>query len=269
MKGSQSCVFDIHYHLLFGLDDGPKTIDESLQLAEASIAEGVTHIVATPHANDRYSFQPEVNRERLAMLQERLGDRLTLGLGCDFHLSYENIEDQARNPSKYTINGKQYLLVELSDFGISQNMSSIFFEMRLQGTVPIITHPERNPTLASEQQRMAQWIAEGCLVQVTAASLSGRFGSNAQAMAMTFVKRNWVHLIASDAHNADRRGPSMRRAYELLKDRFGTETADRLCVENPRAVFLGERMPPQPEPEHMTETDQPARGGFWSRLLGK
>src|SRR5579871_98289 len=123
-------VFEIHYHLLFGVDDGPKTLDDSLALAEASIQEGVTHIVATPHANHYYAFRPEVNRERFAELEQRLAGRVTLGLGCDFNLSYENIEDLRRGNAKYTINGKQYLLVEFADSAISPIMTDTFYEMQ-------------------------------------------------------------------------------------------------------------------------------------------
>lgn len=261
-------MIDVHYHLLYGLDDGPRTLEESLKLAEASVAEGVTHIVATPHANDRYVFNPETNRERLEELQERLSGKLTLGLGCDFHLSYENIQDLGRNSAKYTINGKQYLLVEFPDYGISQNMANIFFEMRLAGVVPIITHPERNATLVANMRRMAEWIAGGCLVQVTAASFTGRFGPRARAAAVDLVRKNWVHLIASDAHNVEHRAPSMRPAYDLLKEEFGESTAERLCVANPKAVFEGLPLGPQPEPEAVYEERLVGRG-FWERLFGK
>src|ERR1035437_169528 len=225
-------VFDIHYHLLFGVDDGPKNIETSLEIAEASLAEGVTHIVATPHSNDRYSFQPEVNRERLAMLNERLGGRLTLGLGCDFHLSYENIKNFTSDRSKYTINGKQYLLVEFPEFGIPPTINDTFYEMSLSGTVPIITHPERNPTLLAEPNRMLDWLQGGCLVQITAGSLTGRFGRRAESMAHELVKRNWAHFVPSDPHSPARRPPAMGDAYALLKARYGHETADRVCVQN-------------------------------------
>lgn len=261
-------MIDIHYHLLYGLDDGPQTIEESLQLAEASVAEGVTHIVATPHANERYAFRPDVNRERLEELQARLGNRLKLGLGCDFHLSYDNIQDLARNREKYTINGFQYLLVEFPDYGISENMPRIFFEMRLAGVVPIITHPERNPTLLANMNRMADWVAGGCLVQVTAASLTGRFGERSKQKALDLVSKNYVHLIASDAHNLMGRPPSMRPAYSLLKKLFGKNTADRLCIDNPKAIFEGGPMDPQPEPLALHDADA-ARKGFWGRLFRK
>jgi protein-tyrosine phosphatase len=191
-------MFDIHFHLLFGVDDGPNDIEASLALAEASIAEGVTHIVCTPHANSQHSFQPELNRERLAMLNERLDGRVTLGLGCDFHLSFDNLEDAFQNKTKYTINGKRYLLVEFPETGIVHQMSGMLCRFLALGIVPIITHPERNPILAKAPGRIVEWMRSGCLVQVTAASLTGRFGKQAEAMSNELIKKNWVQFIASD-----------------------------------------------------------------------
>ena len=262
-------MFDIHYHLLFDVDDGPKTLEQSLALAEASIAEGVTHIVCTPHSNDKYAFRPDVNRERMHILNERLNGRLTLGQGCDFHLSYENVEKLYKDRSRFTINGKQYLLVEFPDFGIAANMAATFYTMTASGVVPIITHPERNPTLQKDPHRIAEWIRLGCLVQITAASLVGRFGKRAQAMSRDLLRKNWVHIIASDAHSVERRAPAMAEARETLRKDFGQRTADRLCIENPRAVFFGEMLAEQPEPLGVYATYKPAKLGFLSRLFGK
>lgn len=261
-------MFDLHYHLIFGVDDGPKTIEDSLALAEASIAEGVTHIVATPHANDRYKFQLETNRERLEILKERLGGRLTLGLGCDFHLSYDNILDLRKDPSRYTINGKQYLLVEIPDLAIPGSIADVFFNMRVLGVTPIVTHPERNPVIMTDPQCLVAWIEMGCLVQVTAASLSGDFGRKSQAVALEMVRLDHVHIIASDAHWLKGRPPSMRCAYSILRDKFGRQTADRLCIHNPRAVFLGEELPPQPEPHVSLSNNSRGIRGFFNRLFG-
>jgi protein-tyrosine phosphatase len=261
-------VFEVHYHLLFGVDDGPKTIDDSIALAEASIAEGVTHIVATPHANHRYAFQPEINRERLEMIQRHFEGRLTLALGCDFHLSYENFADLDRDPSRFTVNGKQYLLVEFDEIVIPRSMSDALRRMRDMKIVPIVTHPERNSVLRTDPQRLKEWMGIGCLVQITAGSLCGDFGGKAESAALELVRRNMVHLVASDAHGATWRPPSMRRAYDLLGRDFGQETAERLCLHNPRAVFYGETLPAQPE---VADASDPAqrKKRLLSRFLGK
>jgi len=245
-------MFDIHYHLLFGVDDGPKTIEASVALAEASIAEGVTHIVCSPHANSQYEFRPHVNRERLAMLDKRLAGRITF-----------------QNRTKYTINGKRYLLVEFPEMGIVHHISDILCRLIAFGMVPIITHPERNPVLERDPERMAEWLRAGCLVQVTAASLKGRFGKRAEEMSLELLRKNWVHIVASDAHSIIGRPPSMRDAYERLKGDFGQATADRLCVRNPRAVFMGEPLTAQPEPLGLFEEPKPRKRGFLDAIFGR
>jgi len=239
-------MFEIHYHLLFGVDDGPRDVSESLALAEASIAEGVTHIVCTPHSNYEFRFNPDINMERLALINEQLKGTLTLGMGCDLHLSYENIVDALHNHGKYTINGTRYLLVELPDFFVFKSISEGLRQLSASGLIPIITHPERNPLLVGEPSRLDEWIGIGCLTQITAGALLGRFGRRAEAFSFDQIRSNRVHLVASDAHSMDWRPPAMKDAAEVIKARCGEEVAQRLCIHNPRAVFFGESLPPQP-----------------------
>ncbi|HEX3941390.1 MAG TPA: CpsB/CapC family capsule biosynthesis tyrosine phosphatase [Acidobacteriaceae bacterium] len=256
-------MFDIHHHLLFDLDDGPSDIDVSVAMAEMSIENGVTHIACTPHSSERYRFDPELTRERLGRIQERVGDRITLGLGCDFHLMYENIEAAVLHPKNFSINGKGYLLVEFPNYSISHNITDTFFRLGLAGLTSIITHPERNPVIVRQPERLAEWLRAGCYVQVTAASLSGRFGKIAQRVAYELLDRNWVHFLATDAHDVQSRPPQLREAYDLVADKYGRETAERLCVENPKAAFFGEPLPPQPEPEELKRSS-----GLFGRIFG-
>lgn len=259
-------MIDVHHHLLYGLDDGSRDLETSLKMAEVAIEDGITHVVCTPHANSEYEFQPEENAARLRCLQQRLGDRLTLGLGCDFHLSYDNIEDALAHPAKYTINGQRYLLVEFPDFGIPKNISSSFYEMAVAGMTPILTHPERNLTLMQKPEKLAEWIRMNCLVQVTAGSLLGKFGKGPQRVARQLLDLSWVHLIATDAHNTTSRPPLMSEAYDFLFDEYGEEVAERLCVRNPHAIFYGEALAEQPEPQEIFEGEgsAPKKRGFWS-----
>ncbi|HEX3437262.1 MAG TPA: CpsB/CapC family capsule biosynthesis tyrosine phosphatase [Pseudacidobacterium sp.] len=261
-------MIDIHHHLLFGLDDGSPDIDTSVAMAEAAANDGITHIVCTPHANDRYHFDPEVNRTRLNALHERVNGKITLGLGCDFHLSYDNIEDALKNPTKYTINQKSYLLVEFADLMIPATITEAFYEMMVAGMRPIITHPERNLTIQRHPERMVPWLEQGCFVQVTASSLTGRFGRTAQSMAFAFFDRNWVHIIATDAHNMTSRVPIMSEAYKIIEDKYGKETAQRVCVETPAAAFHGAEPPAQPEPRGIDEVlPGKQKKGLFSRFF--
>ena len=260
-------MFDIHYHLIYGVDDGPKTIEASLELAQASIADDVTHIVATPHASHRYPYQLETNQQRLAELSERLAGRLTLGLGCDFHLSYDNLIEAEKEPRRFTINGSRYLLVEFPDYLNVSTMNDVFFRLMRIGLTPIITHPERNVSLLQAPEPLVEWVRSGCLIQVTAAALTGHFGASCEALAWRFVRGSMVHFIASDAHNAHSRKPMMRRALEALRKECGVETADRLCLHNPRAVFFGDVLPPQPEAAEDIPESASQKKGLLRRLF--
>jgi protein-tyrosine phosphatase len=262
-------MIDIHHHLLYGIDDGPRDVDSAVAQAEAAAADGITHIACTPHANEVFEFSPEANQERLAAIRERVGDKLTLGLGCDFHLSYENIAAAMENPAKYTINQGKYLLVEFADFMIPRGIDQIFSEFLLRGMQPIITHPERNPILQRDPKRLLDWMRNGCLVQVTAASLGERFGRRAQAAVWQMLEKDWVHFIATDAHNLNGRRPCLSDAYQAVAKRLGRETAERLCVENPMAAFQSQALPPQPSPEGLDEDSTAARKGFWKRIFGR
>jgi protein-tyrosine phosphatase len=261
-------MFDVHHHLLFGMDDGPETIEESIAMAAMAAEDGITHVVCTPHANNQYKFDPQIISERLDQLRGALTAAeigIVLGRGCDFHITWENLQDAIANPSKYTINGGQYLLIELPDFVLPMGLENTLNDLRFAGMEPILTHPERNPAIQRNPERMKPWIAQGLIVQVTAGAVLGRFGKKAQKLAHQFVRDNWAHVIATDAHNATGRPPRMRQAFDLIADTYGEETAQRLCIENPRAIFESANLYYQPDPVGVVE--MPDTRPSWIRRL--
>jgi protein-tyrosine phosphatase len=264
-------MVDIHHHLLFGRDDGSKSLEMSVEMVKRASADGITHIVCTPHANDRYSYDRAQNRAVLEEIGAAAKTDVKLGLGCDFHLSWDNIQDALDNPGKYTINEQKYLLVEFSDTIIPDSISDSFFELSIAKQQPIITHPERNAVLQRHPERLGEWVKAGALVQVTASSLTGRFGRTALASAQQFLEWNWVHFLATDAHNLESRPPVLSEGYEYLRNHHGAETAERLCVTNPRAVFYGEDLLEQPRAKNLPKEkrEAPVRvRGLLARFLG-
>ena len=262
-------MYDIHHHLLYGLDDGPRDIEASVAQARMAAEDGITHIVCTPHASSSFPFRPEENARRVAEISERMGGAVTLGLGCDFHLSYDNIEDALANPSKYTVNGGQYLLIEFPDFGIPPQITEAMYELRVHGLTLVITHPERNPTLQTRPAMLADWLRAGHLIQVTAGALDGKFGRTAQRTANELLAKHWVHFLATDAHDTERRPPKLRAAHELVARSYGRDYADLLCIANPKAVFNNAELPEQLEMLEVFDDELPKekKKGLFSRFF--
>ena len=233
---------DIHSHVLYGLDDGARTLEDSVAMLEMAAASGATDMVATPHANGRYPFNTELVDQRIAELSTRTTVRIHRG--CDFHLQFDNIEDAVAHPGKYTINRGCYLLVEFPDLAVFNNTEAVLLRLIDAGLVPIISHPERHPQLPRMLDDIARWIDLGCYVQVTAASFTGLFGKPARACARELLARGLAHFVASDAHSVTRRTPNLKEAYGLLANTWGEARIRPLFVENGRAVLAGEAIEP-------------------------
>jgi protein-tyrosine phosphatase len=244
-------MIDIHCHLLPGLDDGAKDVETSQAMCKVAAEDGIEAVVCTPHANDRYPFDPEIVQQKIAEVMAGSGGRPQLYPGCDFHLSYENIQSALADPHRYTINHGMYLLVEFADLAVPPNIEAVFSDFMARGIIPIVTHPERNPWLMSQRSRLFKWVETGALVQVTANSLLGRFGSKPAQFCAWLIEHRLLHFVASDGHNVGRRAPLLRAACEKVAASFGKETAHCLFEEFPRATIENQYIdapPPDPHP---------------------
>jgi protein-tyrosine phosphatase len=230
------------------VDDGPKTLEQSIEMLRLAVDNGTTDIVASPHANHEFKFEPDVIAGKIEELRQAVNGAIRIHSGCDFHLSFDNIQDSLQNPSKYTINHKNYVLVEFSDLLVPKTTDDVFYQMRSVGMVPIITHPERNVLLQKRLDKLEAWVESGCLLQVTAQSFLGRFGKQAKQFGDRLLYRGLVHIVASDAHDAKYRPPSLKQAYEYVSKACGERRAGMVCVKNPAAVLTGAALEIDDEP---------------------
>jgi len=241
-------VIDIHSHILPEVDDGPKSWDVSVAMCRMAATDGITHMVATPHANDRYHYDREYLKGVLAHLQQLVGDTIKLSLGCDFHLSYDNLQDAFSNPTRYVIEGSQYMLVELSNYSVPPQTTDSFLKLGDCGMTAIITHPERNPIVRESPQRIVEWAEQGCIIQMTGSALTGFWGERVRRVAQWLLERQSVHVLASDAHDTANRVPVLSPARDAAAVICGEGVADALVEANPRAIVSAQPLPYFPQP---------------------
>jgi len=242
-------VIDLHSHVLPGVDDGARTIEDSRELARRAAAEGITAIAATPHVRADYPTTADQMEAGVASLradfaQQQIPLKILHGGELDLEAMARLGEDDLR---RFTIaQTGHYLLIEFPYRGWPLNLEHQLFDLALSGITAILAHPERNAEVQADPGRLAPFAERGGLIQITAASLDGRIGRRSQKAAEELIAAGHAHLLASDAHTPDVREAGLADAVEALADeelaRYLTETA-------PAAVVAGEPLPPRPTPK--------------------
>jgi protein-tyrosine phosphatase len=241
-------VIDIHSHILPEVDDGPRSWEVAVEMCRIAAADGITDLVATPHSNDRYDYDRPYLASRVRRLQEMVGDTPRLNLGCDFHLSYDNLQQVLAYPDQFTIAGANYLLIELSDYSIPAQIGDCFLKLGDRGVTAVITHPERNALLRQTPQRIIEFVELGCTVQITANALTGFWGERVGRVTRWLLEHEAVHVMASDAHDAKHRPPILSAARDAAAEICGHDIAQALVEHNPRAMLAGQPLPYSPKP---------------------
>ncbi len=256
-------MIDIHHHCLPGVDDGPRELSQAVDMCAAAAAEGIETIVATPHVlRGRWpTFSRRELESRLIELQERVGASPRLLLGSEYFFGHDMADVLREGTAVHPLAAGRYVLLELPANSVPPMFNQPLYRAQLEGWLPILAHPERNLVFQSNPDLLAALIGHGLRVQVTATSLTGAFGSEARTAAETFLRRNLVHFIATDAHNMEKRTPHMGEALAALRDVAGDAVANALTVENPRAVIENRALPYEPEP--VEEVSSP---GLFTRL---
>ena len=230
---------DIHAHILPGVDDGAATLDEAVDMMCLAAEAGTTRIIATPHSDLRYRFDPQVCQELVSRLREASAGGPTVSLGCEVHLTVENVGRVVENPQMYTLNGGDCLLLELPDSISPAKAEPAIQALENAGLRVIIAHPERNRYIQKHPTYAERLVELGCFLQLTARSLDGGFGSAAASASSYLLKHRLAHFVSSDAHGAKARRPGLSAVYERISRLYGQAAAQLLTTQNPDAVLSG------------------------------
>lgn len=238
---------DLHTHILPGVDDGARNLDESLAMARLAQADGVSHIVATPHVPFS-GLHIKTMEERLEELRQALTENrldLQLSLGTEISLEPDMIQWLAEGMA-CPLGATRYVLAELPFFGYPPYVEDVIFQLQVKGYRPILAHPERNAELAATPDRLGALVERGVLTQITTTSLLGGFGAAARNAAVEFLQRGWAHVLASDAHSATHRPPILSEGVRAAERIVGDQAWD-LVSANPAAILNGDEVePPRP-----------------------
>ena len=244
-------MIDIHSHILPGVDDGAKTEDDSIAMAQAAVDEGITTIVASPHHKNRnYENTKDDIITHVSVLNDLLEARnipLQVAVGQEVRIYGEMIDDYKKGDIQ-TVNDSSYILIEFPFDSVPHYTEQLLYDLQVEGLRPVIVHPERNRELLENHQRMYELVRNGAITQITAASLVGKFGKQMEQFSHQLIKANLTHLIASDAHNTTTRGFHLQEAYDLVRKQYGVDTYYML-MENSHLIIDNmnvNRMEPTP-----------------------
>ncbi|SDO06074.1 tyrosine-protein phosphatase [Alkalicoccus daliensis] len=243
-------MIDLHSHILPGLDDGASSENEMLTMSKAAIENGITQITATPHhQNGTYLNEAETIKKAVekanAILQKNQMD-LTILPGQEVRIYGELLEDIDAKKI-LPLNESKYIFIEFPSNQVPRYAKQLLYDLQIKGYVAVIVHPERNKVLMEHPDKLFQFVQNGAITQVTAASILGKFGKNIQRFSQDLIEANLTHVVASDAHNTTSRGFYMYEAYEFTTNKYGVNMTERF-QRNAELIIANEYVllePPQ------------------------
>lgn len=239
-------MIDLHSHILPGIDDGARTLDDSIEMALAAVDGGISTVAATPHVRDDYPTLAGTMERLLGALREALAflsiDLRVLG-GAEIAISSLRALEQD-DLRRFALAGNpRYLLLEFPYFGWPLSLEMEIGRLGALGVTVVLAHPERNPEVQLAPERLKAAVSAGALVQLTAASVDGRLGSRTRRTAFELIQNGLAHLIASDAHLPSVRSIGLQDAFQALSQ---SDLAQWFVEDVPRAIVEDTPIPPRP-----------------------
>ena len=237
-------MIDLHCHILPGTDDGPVSADESMDMGRLAVSDGISAIITTPHTlNGMYrNLFPDI-QARTEDLQRMFTEQLigiTLYPGAEEHFR-PGLTQRILSGESSTLNHTgRYVLVEFPFHTVPPGVKDEFLQLKLEGIIPVIAHPERNTVFQQHVELLVDLISEGAITQITAMSITGDLGLEARNCSHRFLENRIAHVIASDAHSSDYRTPVLSQAVTIAGELLGDPSEAMAMVrERPQAILDG------------------------------
>ena len=234
-------MIDIHCHLLYGVDDGPDTIEESIKMLRIAEEQGVTDIILTPHyRRGMFKYDKEQilkKKKELDKHAEEIGIRLHLG--TEYHVN-GSILEHLESGRCLPLANSEYVLTE---YAYETEYSYIFKmtqELLRHGYIPVIAHVERYKCLVKNPKHLDELQEIGALIQMNAGAIIGEDGWGVKNFCKKVLKNGWVDVIGSDSHDVKKRACYMEDCYDYITDKYGEKLAHRLMTKNPMNIIQGE-----------------------------
>ena len=233
-------MFDLHAHILPGIDDGADTLEEAVAMCLAAARAGCEGIVATPHQRHPRWWNDDL--EKLRSLRSELEDgvdgALKIYSGGEVRVDFEFLDAMEREnlDGILPIAESRHLLIEFPRQEMGPDPEEIVHELAVTGWFPVLAHPELIPWMAPDLGKLERLVELGGRLQLTAMSFTGKFGRKPREAAFAMVDEGLAHFVASDCHGLNRRPPGLQEAFDVIADRWDRQTAVRLTQDNPRAV---------------------------------
>ncbi len=238
-------MIDIHNHILPAVDDGAADADVALEMIREAVAQGVEHLVLTPHLYEvdiikgTKEWRDKINTASQIVSELVKTHQLPIKINVAAEVRYQDLIPVILEELDVLIGGK-YLLLEFHFFSVPNNLERIIYDITRKGITPIIAHPERIKPWQNDPQRIEELLNMGCPMQLDIGSFLGDMGSGSEKLAHLLLENDAVHLVGSDSHNTGRRPLYTKRGYDWLSERYSEEYADLLLKDNPLRVLAGE-----------------------------
>lgn len=240
-------MIDIHSHILYGVDDGSSSAEETKAMLDIAVSEGISCIIATPHyilGNNDYDRQSLLSRyEDVKKLIAHHHMPIELKLGNELFVDFM-LPQKLSKKECFSLADSHYVLVEFSHMTKRTTVENLVYELKLQNYIPVIAHPERSFDMDEDMDLLLELIEQGCYLQSNTGSLIGVYGKEVKKMVYELLDRQMISFLSTDAHTTKRRAPRVREAYDIVREKYGNEYADKLFSENAKKLLCDEYIQP-------------------------